>query len=69
MRYRKRNPDGTLGDWVETPGHTDDLAPEVQILFETIAFMDLEMTAMREEYTARIKALEEQVQALKGGGQ
>ncbi|GED53731.1 hypothetical protein EDM54_01725 [Brevibacillus borstelensis] len=65
MRYRKRNPDGTFGDWVETPGHTEGLAPEVQMLLETVAFMDMEMTSLKE----RVTTLEAEVKALKGGGQ
>lgn len=76
MRYRKRNPDGTFGELVETPGHSDDLTEEIKVLFETLAFMDAEMTAMREEFsknhselTGKIAALEAEVQALKGGEQ
>lgn len=76
MRYRKRNPDGTFGELVETPGHTEGLPAEIQVLFETIAYMDAEMSAMREEFTknhseltGKIAALEAEVQALKGGEQ
>lgn len=70
MKYRPRNPDGTFGEPVETPGHAEGLP------IETIAYMDAEMSAMREEYTknheqlsGKITELEAEVQALKGGGQ
>ncbi|MBH0330141.1 hypothetical protein ABH14_10100 [Brevibacillus brevis] len=76
MKYRKRNPDGTFGEPVETPGHTEGLPTEIQVLYETIAHMDAEISAMSEEYTknheqltGQIAALEAEVQALKGGGQ
>ncbi|WP_429845574.1 hypothetical protein [Brevibacillus sp. FIR094] len=76
MKYRPRNPDGTFGEPVETPGHTEGLPTEIQVLYETIASMDGEMSAMREDYTKKhegltekITALEAEVQALKGGGQ
>ncbi|WP_409175509.1 hypothetical protein [Brevibacillus fortis] len=76
MKYRPRNSDGTFGELVETPGHTEGLPVEIQVLYETIAYMDGEMSAMREDYTkkheqltGKITALEAEVQALKGGGQ
>ncbi|WP_409177511.1 hypothetical protein [Brevibacillus fortis] len=76
MKYRPRNSDGTFGEPVETPGHTEGLPVEIQVLYETITHMDAEMSAMREEYrkmheqlTGKITELEAEVQALKGGGQ
>lgn len=76
VRYRKRNPDGTFGELVETPGHSDDLAEEIKVLFETLAFMDMEMASIREgftekinELTGMISELKAEVQALKGGEQ
>lgn len=76
VRYRKRNPDGTFGDLVETPGHSDDLAEEIKLLYETLAFMDMEMSSIREGFTEKINELtgiiselKTEVQALKGGEQ
>ncbi|KMZ42497.1 MULTISPECIES: hypothetical protein [Bacillales] len=76
MRYRKRNPDGTFGEPVETPGHAEGLPTEIQLLYETIAYMDAEMSAMREDFTkkhegltGKIASLEAELQAWKGGGQ
>ncbi|MCM3144385.1 hypothetical protein [Brevibacillus sp. MER 51] len=76
MKYRPRKSDGTFGEPVETPGHTEGLPTEIQVLYETIAHMDAEISAMRKEYTknheqltGKITELEAEVQALKGGGQ
>ncbi|WP_429845597.1 hypothetical protein [Brevibacillus sp. FIR094] len=76
MKYRQRNPDGTFGEPVETPGHAAGMSPEIQTAFETLAYMDMEMTKMKEEFMrkheeslSKIAALEAEVQALKGGGQ
>lgn len=64
MKYRKRNPDGTFGEVVETPGHLESLSPELQMLFEALAYKDMEIA----DLTERLTALEADVQALKGGG-
>ncbi|MBM7592241.1 hypothetical protein [Brevibacillus fulvus] len=63
MKYRKRNPDGSFGELVETPGNIEKLSPEMQILFEALVYKDMEVA----ELTERLSTLEAEVQALKGG--
>ena len=58
MKYRKRNPDGTLGDWVETPWSQEPLAPELQVALEAIVMMQIE-----------IEELKAEIATLKGGEQ
>ncbi|MEC2128121.1 hypothetical protein P9G84_03830 [Brevibacillus centrosporus] len=63
MKYRKRNPDGTLGDWVETPWSQEQLAPEMLAALEAIVMMQLET----EDLKAEISSLKAEIAALKGG--
>ncbi|MGF9821980.1 hypothetical protein ABE430_24600 [Brevibacillus agri] len=63
MKYRKRNPDGTYGDWVETPGHIEHLAPETLTALEAIAMMQMEIDNLKNE----VATLKTEIATLKGG--
>lgn len=65
MKYRKRNPDGTFGELVETPGHIEHLNPEIQVLFEALAFMEMELDDLNNKFMQ----MEYEINQLKGSGQ
>lgn len=62
MRYKKRNPDGTFGNWVFTPGEDSSLSPELTAAFEAIAGQ-FQLIQYQQEQLALLKA---EVEALKG---
>jgi DNA-binding SARP family transcriptional activator len=62
MKYRKRNPDGTFGEWVETPAHQPE--QEFITIYEVLAYQDMELNNLRQE----IEDLKAEIQAMKGGG-
>ncbi|QDX91058.1 hypothetical protein EEL30_00835 (plasmid) [Brevibacillus laterosporus] len=72
MEYIKRNPDGTLGGVVETPGHQVPLPPELISALEAIVQLNKQNVSFQEtikQLSDRISALEEEVKSLKGGEQ
>ncbi|MDN9012910.1 hypothetical protein [Brevibacillus laterosporus] len=72
MEYIKRNPDGTLGGVVETPGHHDPLRPELLAALEAITDLDRQLGILHitiEQQGKQIVQLQEEITALKGGAE
>ncbi|TPG88416.1 hypothetical protein EEL32_09720 [Brevibacillus laterosporus] len=72
MEYIKRNPDGSLGGVVETPGHHEPLPPELLSALEAIVQINKQNVSFQEtikQLSDRISTLEEEVKSLKGGEQ
>ncbi|MBG9772730.1 hypothetical protein [Brevibacillus laterosporus] len=70
MEYIKRNPDGTLGNVVETPGHQILLTEELISILEAIVQLDMQNVSSQEtikQLNDRILALEDEVKSIKAG--
>ncbi|QDX95308.1 hypothetical protein EEL30_25270 [Brevibacillus laterosporus] len=70
MEYIKRNPDGTFGNVVETPGHQLDLPEELISTLEAIVQLDKQNVSSQEtikQLNDRILALEDEVKSMKAG--
>ncbi|AYB36962.1 hypothetical protein [Brevibacillus laterosporus] len=70
MEYIKRNPDGTLGNMVETPGHQFLLPEELISILEAIVQLDKQNVSSQEtirQLNDRILALEDEVKLMKAG--
>ncbi|AYB39669.1 hypothetical protein [Brevibacillus laterosporus] len=65
MEYIKRNPDGTLGGMVETPGHHEPLRPELLAALEAITELERQIGLLHK----RIDEQQEEITALKGGAE
>ncbi|CCF15413.1 hypothetical protein BLGI_3355 [Brevibacillus laterosporus GI-9] len=64
MEYIKRNPDGTLGGVVETPGHHEPLRPELLAALEAITELSREIGLLH----TTIEQLEQRIVELEKGG-
>ncbi|MBG9798250.1 hypothetical protein O0555_05370 [Brevibacillus laterosporus] len=70
MEYIKRNPDGTFGNMVETPGHQFLLPEELISILEAIVQLDKQNVSSQEtirQLNDRILALEDEVKSMKAG--